>query len=157
VPQGDQSGFYGSTMLRRSSQDLVGTDRIELIEAIENHDPDFHAMPPTFLDEELATQRGGILSIVQTYEGLGTFLGPLASARPSSAACTIARLRRGRQGRPEAVSTRTGRTGYLFRAECTYAALLGAGVATDGSVPDGTRQVVAWALTVPVRGIACAA
>ena len=33
VTQCDQSGFDGSTRLRRSSQDLVGTDRIELIEA----------------------------------------------------------------------------------------------------------------------------
>jgi hypothetical protein len=46
-------------MLRRRSQDLVGTDRIELIEAFENHDPDFHALLPTFLDEEIshATRR----------------------------------------------------------------------------------------------------
>ena len=46
-------------MLRRRSQDRVGTDRIELIEAIENHDPDFHALLPTFLDEEIshATRR----------------------------------------------------------------------------------------------------
>jgi hypothetical protein len=37
----------------------IGTDRIELIEAIENHDPDFHALLPTFLDEEIsrATRR----------------------------------------------------------------------------------------------------
>ena len=35
--------------------------------------------------------------------------------------------------------------------------LLGALVTTVGGVPDGTRQVVAKVLTVPVRGIAHAA
>ena len=45
-----------------------------------------------------------------------------------------------------------------FQADDTYAALLaGRRVANDGGVPDGTRQVVATALTVPVRGIAHAA
>jgi hypothetical protein len=47
-----------------------------------------------------------------------------------------------------------GTQGYHFKATGTYAALLGWGAATDGGVPDGTRQVVARALTVPVRGLA---
>jgi hypothetical protein len=46
-------------MLRRPSQGFVEINRIELIDAIENHDRDFHALLPTFLDEEIrhATRR----------------------------------------------------------------------------------------------------
>ena len=74
MTQCDQSGFDGSTMLRRRSQDLVGTDRIELIEAIENHDPDFHALLPTFLDEDIshATRRHPVDR--PNLRGLGTVL-----------------------------------------------------------------------------------